>query len=64
MGYGDQHDFDSLVVRLVMPEEVARFNELLDAHHYLGTTSSSASFATLQKRTASGSLSSASALPR
>ena len=29
-------EFDSLVVRLVMPSEVTRFNELLDAHHYLG----------------------------
>ena len=28
--------FDSLVVRLVRRDEVARFNELLDRHHYLG----------------------------
>ena len=28
--------FDSLVVRLVKRDEVARFNELLDRHHYLG----------------------------
>ena len=31
-----EHDFGSLVVRLVAPSEVARFNELLDQHHYLG----------------------------
>jgi predicted transposase YbfD/YdcC len=28
--------FDSLVVRLVTPAEVPRFNELLDQHHFLG----------------------------
>lgn len=28
--------FDSLVVRLVVPNEVERFNELLDQHHFLG----------------------------
>jgi len=28
--------FDSLVVRLVAPNEVPRFNELLDQHHFLG----------------------------
>jgi len=33
---GEQHDFGSLGVRLVMPPEVERFNALLDEHHYLG----------------------------
>ena len=31
-----QGGLDSLVVRLVRRDEVARFNELLDRHHYLG----------------------------
>jgi len=33
---GEQHDFGSLGVRLVMPPKVERFNALLDEHHYLG----------------------------
>jgi G3E family GTPase len=35
MNRSTEHGFDSLVVRLITPTESARFNELLDEHHYL-----------------------------
>jgi len=33
---GEQHDFGSPGVRLVMPPEVERFDALLDEHRYVG----------------------------